>query len=178
MQKFIFCLVISLTISACGWHLRGSAVGGNAASSPIDLIISTQDNHSPLLNSLRQSLRAYKITEVATGAPYTLTVGAEVMDKRTAGVGSDALTSAYELILAVEYDIQRGTELLTTPKTKASISRTYNYNVNNAATAAQEETIILREMRRELAQQILRRIKNLNDNYLAAQGNNNAEATR
>ncbi len=178
MQKIILCLFICLTMSACGWHLRGSVTGSKASSTPIELNISTKDNYSPLLNSIRQSLRVNRITEANGSAAYTLTVETEVMDKRTAGVGADALTSAYELILSVEYTIQHKAETLTAPKTKASISRTYNYNVNNAATAAQEEELILREMRRELAQQILRRVKNLSDRQTAIQGDNNAKTAR
>lgn len=178
MQKIIACLFVCLTISACGWHLRGSVAESDTSSAPINLRISAEDNYSPFLNSLRQSLRAHKITEVSSAAPYTLTVGKEVMDKRTAGVGSNALTSAYEVILSVEYSIKHNAELLTAPKTKASISRTYSYNINNAATATQEEDLVLREMRRELAQQILRRIKNLNDKHISTQSNKNAEAAR
>lgn len=178
MHKFILCCLLGLTISACGWHLRGSEASSDSSSTPIELSISTLDNHSPLLNSLRQSLRRHRITEIASGAPYTLTLGVETMDKRTAGVGSDALTSAYELLLSVEYSIARDAKLLTAPKTKATISRTYNYNINNAATAAQEEALILSEMRRELAQQILRRVKNLNNKHLPAQSSSNAETAR
>lgn len=178
MQKIIVSLLICLTISACGWHLRGSVAGSNESSAPIELSITAQDNYSPLLGSLRQSLRAHKITEVPSKALFTLAIGNEVMNKRTAGVGADALTSAYEVILSVEYSIKRNSELLTTPKTKASISRTYSYNINNAATATQEEALILREMRRELAQQILRRIKNLNDKHISTPSDKNAEAAR
>lgn len=182
MKKIIAGLLV-ISLSACGWHLRGSAEGKDTSSAPIELSIATDDNYSPLLNILRQSLRAYTITETTGKAPYILTVGKENMDKRTAGVGVDALTSAYEVILSVEYSITRNAELLTAPKTKASISRTYNYNINNAATAAQEEALILRELRRELAQQILRRLKNLNDKHLnnkhtPKQGDKNAEAAR
>jgi len=176
MQSIIACLLLSLTLSACGWHLRGSTTDNTSASAPIELNISTADNFSPLLNSLRQSLRNYRITEAQGSAPYTLTVGTETMDKRTAGVGADALTSAYEVILSVDYSIQHNNTVLTAPKTRASISRTYNYNINNAATAAQEEALIVNEMRRELAQQLLRRVKNLSGKN--QQATKNAETTR
>ncbi len=85
----------------------------------------------------------------------------ELLDKRTAGVGSDALTSAYEIILRVEYSISNANGIITPLDTSARTSRTYNYNVNNANSAAQEEELVLREMRRELANTILRRVKNL-----------------
>lgn len=178
MKKYILGLLL-LSLSACGWHLRGSMVGNDqSAAAPLNLIIATQDNYSPLLNSLRQSLRTFNITEVTSNTEYTLTIGTEMIDKRTAGVGADALTSAYELIVSAEYSIQQNSQLLTQPKTKASISRSYSYDVNNASTAAQEEALILREIRRDLAQQILRRVKNLSHAQSSTQEKHNAEAAR
>lgn len=164
MKKIIVSLLV-LTLSACGWHLRGSAAGGDklAMTSPLDLVIVTKDDHSPLITTLRQSLRSYKINEldVATTNALTLNVSREVLDKRTAGVGSDALTSAYEIILRVDYSISNANGVITPLDTSARTSRTYNYNVNNANSAAQEEELVMREMRRELANNILRRVKNL-----------------
>jgi LPS-assembly lipoprotein len=90
------------------------------------------------------------------------------MDKRTAGVGADALTSAYEMILSVNYSLSHEGVLLTPTNAKASVVRTYNYNVNNANGATQEEALIIREMRRELAQQLLRRLKSLSQHYKVA----------
>lgn len=132
-------------------------------TSPLDLVIVTKDDHSPLINALRQSLRSYKINELDAATPTTLTLNLnrEILDKRTAGVGSDALTSAYEIILHVEYSISDINGVITPLDTNARISRTYNYNVNNANSAAQEEELVMHEMRRELAHTILRRVKNL-----------------
>ncbi len=164
MKKIIVSLLV-LSLSACGWHLRGSATGEDklAMTSPLDLVIATKDDHSPLINALRQSLPGYKINELtsATANALTLNLSREVLDKRTAGVGSDALTSAYEIILRVDYSVSNAQGVITPRDTNARISRTYNYNVNNANGAAQEEELVLREMRRELANSILRRVKNL-----------------
>ncbi|WP_062064500.1 LPS-assembly lipoprotein LptE [Cellvibrio sp. OA-2007] len=164
MKKIIVSLLV-LSLSACGWHLRGSATGEDklAMTSPLDLVIATKDDHSPLINALRQSLPGYKINELtsATANTLTLNLSREVLDKRTAGVGSDALTSAYEIILRVDYSVSNAQGVITPRDTNARISRTYNYNVNNANGAAQEEELVLREMRRELANSILRRVKNL-----------------
>lgn len=164
MKKIIVSLLV-LTLSACGWHLRGSAAGENklAMTTPLDLVIITKDDHSPLVNALRQLLPSYKINEldVVTTSALTLDLSREVLDKRTAGVGSDALTSAYEIILRVDYSISNTNGVITPIDTSARTTRTYNYNVNNANSAAQEEELVLREMRRELANIILRRLKNL-----------------
>jgi LPS-assembly lipoprotein len=165
MKKIIVSLLV-LTLSACGWHLRGSVAGEDklAMTAPLDLVIIAKDDHSPLVNALRESLPGYKINELAasTANSYTLNLGSEKLDRRTAGVGSDALTSAYELTLRVDYSIINAAGSTITPReTSARISRTYNYNVNNANGAAQEEELVLQEMRRELAQSVLRRLKKL-----------------
>lgn len=164
MKKIIASFLI-LSLSACGWHLRGSASGSDklAMTQPLNLVIESSDNHSLLVNSLRQALPGYKITEVTTSNTQALTleIGTEKLDKRTAGVGSDALTSAYEIIVRVPFSLSDAKGTITPKDTSASITRTYNYNVNNANSAAQEEELVLREMRRELAQTILRRVKNL-----------------
>lgn len=164
MKKIIASLLI-LSLSACGWHLRGSASGSDklAMTQPLNLIIESNDNHSQLINTLRQALPGYKITEVVKGTAQTLTldIDKEILDKRTAAVGQDALTSGYEIILRVPYRLSNNGEIITPKDTSTRITRTYNYNVNNANSAAQEEELVLREMRRELAQTILRRVKSL-----------------
>jgi LPS-assembly lipoprotein len=164
MKKIIVSLLV-FSLSACGWHLRGSTAGNDklAMTTPLDLVIVTKDDHSPLINAVRQSLANYKIHELstATANSLTLTLSREILDKRTAGVGSDALTSAYEIILRADYSISNASGIITPLDTSTRISRTYNYNVNNANGAAQEEELVLREMRRELARTILRRVKNL-----------------
>jgi LPS-assembly lipoprotein len=165
MKKIITSLLV-LTLSACGWHLRGS-VGSEdklAMMAPLDVVIVAKDDHSPLINALRESLPNYKIREltITNANALTLNLGREILDRRTAGVGSDALTSAYELTLRVDYSIVNAAGTTITPRdTNARISRTYNYNVNNANGAAQEEELVLQEMRRELAQSVLRRMKKL-----------------
>ena len=165
MKKIIASLLV-LTLSACGWHLRGSASGDDklAMTAPMNLVINAKDNHSPLVNSLRESLHSYKINEVkaATGATLTLNIGVEKLDRRTAGVGSDALTSAYEMTMTAQYSISNAEGTLTPKDTMARTSRTYNYNVNNANGAEQEELLTITEMRRELAHSILRRVKSIN----------------
>ena len=75
MKKIIVSLLV-LTLTACGWHLRGSAAGEDklAMTTPMDLVIVTKDDHSPLINTLRQALRSYKINEVTAANVTSLTL--------------------------------------------------------------------------------------------------------
>jgi LPS-assembly lipoprotein len=162
MKKTLIIFLV-FTLSACGWHLRGSetADGSSAYNKPLNLVITSTDNHGPLMNSLRQSLHSYNITEVSSGVAdaFKLDLKELKLDKRAAGVGSDALVNVYELILYVDYQISSPEKTLTSPNTRGSVSRTYNFEVNQANFSEQEEALIMREMHRDLAQQILRRLK-------------------
>jgi len=150
----IFCIFL---LSACGWHLRGNNPQIASNANWADLVIHADDGYTALFTYLRPQLDTYRIKETDK-ASNTLDIQKLTLDKRTAGVGADALTSAYELTLSVEYRLV--TNLQATDKfTRATVTRTYNYNLNNASGAAQEEALILREMHRELANQILRRTR-------------------
>jgi len=158
MKKIIACfLIISLT-SACGWHLRGSI---SLPDSLTSLYVSAADAHGALITEIKQRLRANKVAlaETAADAPYSLVIVEERNERRTAGVGSDALTSAYEVTLAADYEVRARSGERLAPVTTAITSRTYNFSPGNASSAEQEEAILLSEMRREIAQQMLRRLQ-------------------
>lgn len=151
---YIFCIFL---LSACGWHLRGHNPEFNSNLNWANIQIHADDEFTTLFTYLRPLLETYRLTS-SDQAETILDIQNLTLDRRTAGVGADALTSAYELTLSVEYRLI--TDLNSTEKfTRANITRTYNYNLNNASGATQEEALILREMHRELANQILRRTR-------------------
>jgi LPS-assembly lipoprotein len=152
----LFCIFL---LTACGWHLRGNDPQLSSKMEWVNIAITADDEHTALFTYLQPLLDIYRLKEVADDAATTnLQIQKLLLDKRTAGVGADALTSAYELTLSVEYRLVKDVQA-TDKMTRASVTRTYNYNLNNANGAAQEEALILREMHRELAQQILRRTR-------------------
>ena len=96
--------VLILLTGACGWQLRGSV----ALSSLTDTLhLTSPDDYGALMVELRNRLSAddIRLTDSSTEARYTLRVNRELVDKRVAAVGSDALASAYELTLRAEFDV-------------------------------------------------------------------------
>lgn len=160
MKKIIACLALSLLTTACGWHLRGSTSSSNdnlSALSP--LYVSAVEAKSELMLELRQQIKARHIgvSNTATDANYSLTILLETKDKHTTGVSSNALSSAYEITLKADYEIRiKGSEMPI--KATATSLRSFNYNSSALNSAAQEELLLEKEMRRELAQQMLRRL--------------------
>lgn len=151
----IFFSALILT-TACSWHLRGSV------ATPKDLgnlYVSAIDSKGALISELRQQLKANRValTDNAAAADYSLNIVDESKDKRTAGVGGDALSSAYEITLKANYEIILKNN--SHPIKAVAISvRSFNYNTASINSATQEESMLEQEMRRDVAQQMLRRL--------------------
>jgi LPS-assembly lipoprotein len=111
------------------------------------------------MTELRQLLKANRITlvENESDAKYSLTIIEETKDRRSAGVGGDALSSSYELTLKAIYEIRLKNSSEVSKATAISV-RSYKYKSDSINSATQEEILLDEEMRRELAQQMLRRL--------------------
>jgi len=155
MKKIIVSLLI-LSLSACGWHIRGSV---KMPPQLTQLYVSAIDSKGALISELRQLLKTNHIAiadDVMT-ANYSLHILEETKDKRSAGVGGDALSSSYEITLKADYEIHvKNSNQIT--KDTAIVVRSYNYNTASINSATQEEVLLDQEMRRDLAQQMLRRL--------------------
>ena len=156
MNKIIASCLIALTLSACGWHIRG------AIDLPKDLsqlYISAVDSKGALMTELRQLLKTNRVSLVdnENEANYSLNIIEETKDRRSAGVGGDALSSSYEITLKAIYEIRLKNSTAVTKGTAISV-RSYNYRSTSINSATQEEILLDQEMRRELAQQMLRQL--------------------
>ena len=156
MKKTIALAFFSLCLSACGWHIRGSLDMPKQLS---NLYVSASDSKGPLITDLRQLLKTNRVSlvEKAADANYSLNILDETKDRRTAGVGGDELSSAYEITLKANYEIHLKNSNQTVKASAISV-RNFNYNTSAINSATQEELLLDQEMRRDLAQQILRRL--------------------
>lgn len=157
MKRALVCFLALMT-AACGWHLRGSI----ALPGGIERIhLSADDPYSPLLSELQQQLSAggVELAASASDAPYTLTILEQRQESRVAGVGSDSLANAYEVTLETRYSVLRRVGDPVAEDLSSSVRRSYDTDAATAGSGAREEVLVLREMRRDLAQQILRRLQ-------------------
>lgn len=156
MKKILILLVMSTLVSACGWHLRGIQSIGNIES----LYLSAEDRHGSLAKEFQRFAEANEIAllDNPQDAQYRLMILRESDEKRTISVGNDALASEYEITLATDFRIERGEEVLI-PNARASVSRSYNHDPNDILSSNEEEQLLRREMRVQLIQQILRRLR-------------------
>lgn len=123
------------------------------------LYITAIDSKGALVTELRQLLKTNRVSLVSdsSDANYSLYILEEHKDRRTAGVGGDALSSSYEITYKADYEIQLKNSTDSTKATAISV-RSFNYNTASISSATQEELLLDQEMRRDLAQQMLRRL--------------------
>jgi LPS-assembly lipoprotein len=157
MKKLIALLLTTTMLTACGWHLRGSIALPEDLNS---IYLSAEDTHGSLINDMQRALISNNIsvTKSAAEANYSIKLLGERSERRAASIGGDALASEYELTMEVDYSIDRGEETLLEKDTARTI-RTYDYNRNQVLGSSGEEDIIKAEMRNELIQQIVRRLR-------------------
>lgn len=146
-----FCtLAIALSISACGWQLRG----WHSQNSIDALQLVVSDRYAPLTLALQETMQQQRISSEKE-TPLQLHIGEESVRKRTVAVTSIGSPSQYELSLSVSYQYRIAGEPAATLPVTVSASRTFDFDPNNTVAKNEEEETLLEEMRRELALRIL-----------------------
>lgn len=155
-RRGLVILISLLLISACGWRLRGSM----ALPPGIDVIY-LQGGAELIMEPMRELLRANQVRVADGPSQAQLVVDVQHYDeeKRVVSVGANTRVSEYELIAEARFSISdaQGHQLL--PVDEASLIRTYQYDQDNVLAMDAEERLILEEMRRELARQIVGRLR-------------------
>ncbi|MDO3381930.1 LPS-assembly lipoprotein LptE [Gilvimarinus algae] len=153
MRPLLAALLILL--AGCGWQLRGELMP------PLDinhLRIEASEEHTELQRELEQALarQGIAVVEPPAEAGHTLILGDESLTKRTVGVGSDSLAAAFELTLELDYQLYDSAGTLLAPASTAQVIR--SFDASDPTGLEREQDLLEREMRRELVQQLMRRL--------------------
>jgi len=157
MIRRLFPVVLVLALSACGFQLR------NALTLPPDLgpvrVVSV-DRYSELAESLARSLELAGATaatsDVANAA--VLDVLAERWGDTPISVDALGRSQEFSLRYAVIFELRKGDGSVLVPRETIELSRDYVSNPVNAIGTEGEREILQRELRREMASAVLRRI--------------------
>lgn len=157
-RKIVCVLLLTIFVSSCGWHLRGSIPLPDHLQS---IYIESRANSQDLAEDIDRLLKANGITpqESASQAEIVISLLDFSESSRVNSVNSNTIVREYELITRAEYEIKNGGGEILLEPTESSLSRPYTFNQNAVVSASEEEEIIQRELRLELAQQIVRRLR-------------------
>ncbi len=149
---------LCLALAGCGYSLRGSDV--LSANLPALDLQSPQPN-SELARLVRRNLEISAVTLV-TGEDESdtpvLMLGSEQFATRPVSVTPQARAAQYELRLAAEVTLSRAGVPLIGPETLL-VERSYFEDLDNISGNREELEIITTEMRRDLVNQLMRRLQ-------------------
>lgn len=149
-----------LILSSCGFSLRGSDVLSTNFS---ELQIYSDQPNSELTRQLRRSLNGAEvnITEVGLNEADSnialLAIVNEQLINRPVTINPRARAAQIELRLSVDIALMHDEQTLLEPET-LFVERIYFQDVENISGNQEEAEIISTEMRRELINQMMRRL--------------------
>lgn len=159
VYRLLILSCISVILSSCGFSLRGSDV----LSSKFQVIqLDMEQPNSEFSRLLRRSLEVADVTIEArpltdSDAPVLL-VSNERIVSRPITVNPRARAAQYEMRLSINIALGSSDKTLISPQTLI-VERIYFEDIANIAGTQEEVEIITAEMRRELVNQLMRRLE-------------------
>ena len=151
--KTLFLIGLCLSLMACGFHLRGQGPGAILSYSSIQVI-----GQSPAAQELRKALLLQPSAKlVEKDGEAQVTISSESYDKQVLSVNSSGQVAEYRLFYRIHVNANEGQYLLLNDAV-ITLSRNLSWDENNILSKESEEANLLKEMQRDSAQQIIRRV--------------------
>ena len=158
MMKNLLPIAMILLLSACGWQLRNSQVVPTDLGS---LYLSSNDDHSDLIQELTRALNVYgaKIVPSAADASYSVVIVDFRQARRSGTINAAARVAEYQLNEEVDFLIVGADGAQLIPLSTASVERVYEFNEQDVLASDNEERRVKNGMREEIVRQILNRLR-------------------
>lgn len=148
-------LISVLLLSACGFHLRGQA------NLPFNTVyLTAPDTNSLFVNELRQNLQAngLQVVDNAEQAELMMDIVSEIPDKQILTLGGSGRVSEYQLRFRVSLRAHDNKKQDWIAATELMQFRNYTYDDTKILAKEAEENLLYQSMRKDMAQQIMRRL--------------------
>lgn len=157
MRSRLLIILISLCLSSCGFHLRGT---DNFEAELGEIYIDISDNRGDLHRLLVRAFTQAGVTVVSQAADsaLNLSVAGERQSRRAIATTRTISVAEYELRLEVGITLTNLSGEVVIPKTTLATERIYTFDNSSLVGSGAEENLLLKEMKADLAMQILRRV--------------------
>ena len=153
--RFVLCVLV-LSLVACGFTLRGAH---ELPPGMAETFIQAGTPGSALVVQLKRLLResTVRVTEHQASNAAVLKVR-ESSTRRVLSVGADAKAREYELQYSATFSVTIPGVEREFPEKTISLSRDYSFDRLAVLAANEEETMLMRDMQRELARMMIEQI--------------------
>lgn len=161
----LFTFLFSLVLSACGFHLRGATSATLPPELAVMRVTMGGTGYPPLLIEVRSALLALgtvKLTEDVSAPVPVLQLTGESALQDVLAVDSSGRITAYVLNYRVDFALLGKDGKVLLPSQSVKLQREVSFDRLNVIASEKQSDFIQTEMRRDAAQQILRRLASLN----------------
>lgn len=154
MRRFLV-LLLSLSLAACGFQLRGSY------SLPWDTLYLGMPENSEMYAQIKRSVEASTQTRIVTdpkAAQASFVILRNEQAKNILSLSATGLVREFQLTRTFVYRIQDASGKELTPASQIILQREMNFDDTRIFASEGEELIIWRDIQTDLVQQILRRL--------------------
>jgi LPS-assembly lipoprotein len=147
-----------LTLSGCGFHLRGS---NGDADLPFKTLYLGVAETSTLGAELKRNIRASGNTTIVSDpklADARLEVLTETRDRVVQSLNSQGRIREYTLYYRLTFRVLGKADAVLLPPTEIVLKRDISFNESQVLAKESEEGLLYRDMQSDLVQQIMRRL--------------------
>lgn len=150
-------LTLSLLLSSCGFHLRGMMDMPRWLN---HVAIIVEQGHRDLAPYLAEYIQSYNliVDSSPAAAQYWIIIEHDSLKQQITSVSSSTTPRQYELIYTVQFKLVRAKGQEIIPTSAITVIRQATINSDRILGSNQEESLLLNEMRRDAAVQIMNKI--------------------
>lgn len=156
MLRWSAVAIVLTALSACGFHLRGGQPGAAGLTVHIASATPFGEFEQLLADGIRQA--DMNLVETSDAAAMVVQLRDARLTRRVQTVNTTGRASDYELILTMEYVLAPPAALADTRVRTLESRREYNFSNTELLGKAEEEVLLLQEMRRDIVSRLLRQI--------------------
>lgn len=156
IQRLLCSIFVCLSLTSCGFHLRGFTAEGINQAFPFKTI--SVSGRGGVVNALNKQLNLLKLSAGKANTPVDVTViiDNENITRKVLAINGRGLISEYRVYLDLEYRIlYQGTPLVE--QAQLRLFRDYSYTDSAILGKESEQDMLVEEMYKDAANRILQR---------------------
>jgi LPS-assembly lipoprotein len=152
----IWLTLLTLTLAACGFHIRGQ----ENFHFPFQSLYVESPANTSFVNELRRSVRAVgtRLVGSAKEAEAVLHVLKEDREKSILSLSGAGRVREYRLLYRVSFRLTGPNESELMPESRIELTRDLSFNEGEVLAKESEEALLYRDMENDAGLQILRRL--------------------